>query len=157
MCVGRRRDVLDAPVSGGRPAAEARTMTTMVGGPEPFATRCEPVLRSFSRHVAYFGGPGSGQSAKLFNIVLLIMNRANIADIVELAGRVGVDPVRLVAVLKLGSASNGALTLLNAMVRIANVEHLAGVEALDMDANQLTSRGLVGAEGLPELVRRLNP
>ncbi|MEU3334628.1 NAD(P)-binding domain-containing protein [Streptomyces sp. NPDC002144] len=34
---------MDAPVSGGRPAAEERRLTTMVGGPQPVgerASRC---------------------------------------------------------------------------------------------------------------------
>ena len=37
------------------------------------------------------------------------MNQANIADIVELAIRLGMDPSSLVDVLKLGSASSNAL------------------------------------------------
>jgi 3-hydroxyisobutyrate dehydrogenase-like beta-hydroxyacid dehydrogenase len=43
----------------------------MVGGPQSVARRCEPLFGSFSRHVVYLGGPGSGQAAKLFNNALL--------------------------------------------------------------------------------------
>lgn len=163
-------DVLDAPVSGGRPAAERRALTTLVGGPEPVAGRCRPVLDSFSARVVYLGGTGSGQTAKLFNNALLIMNQANIADIVELAGRFGmVDPVKLVEALKLGSAASAALSLLNTMVTPDTVGHLSEVEAEDMrifetamndggvDAGPTTARGLAGANGLPELIGRLNP
>lgn len=168
-CARAGVDVLDAPVSGGRPAAQARTLTTMVGGPQPVAQRCEPLFGSFSRHVVYLGGPGSGQTAKLFNNALLMMNQANIADIVELAITLGMDPSALVDVLKLGSASSNALTLLNSMVTLDNVGHLSKVEALDMQlfdtamtesgvrADSVTARGLAGASGLPALLRRLNP
>jgi predicted oxidoreductase len=161
-------DVLDAPVSGGRPAAQTRTLTTMVGGPQPVAQRCEALFSSFSQHVVYLGGPGSGQTAKLFNNALLIMNQANIADIVDLAIQLGMDPSSLVDVLKLGSAASRALTLLNSMVRLDNVDHLSKVEELDMqlfdtamtesgvNADFVTARGLVGARGLPALLRRLN-
>ena len=63
------------------------------------------------------GDTGSGQTAKLFNNALLMMNQANIADIVELATRFGkVAPARLVEALKLGSAASAALSLLNTMV-----------------------------------------
>ncbi len=63
-CAAAGLDVLDAPVSGGRPAAQAKSLTTLVGGPEPVARRCEPLFRSFSAHVLYPGGlrdagPGS--------------------------------------------------------------------------------------------------
>jgi hypothetical protein len=97
------------------------------------------------------------------------MNQANIADIVELAIRLRMDPSSLVNVLKLGSASSNALTLLNSMVTLDNVDHLARIEALDMhlfdtamrdtgvNANFVTARGLAGASGLPTLLRRLNP
>lgn len=169
-CAPAGVDVLDAPVSGGRPAAQARTLTTLVGGPEPVARRCEALFGSFSRHVVYLGDTGSGQTAKLFNNALLMMNQANIADIVELAAGFGrVDPVRLVDALKLGSASSSALTLLNTMVTLETVDHLSKVEAEDMrifdaamteggvDAESATARGLAGANGLPELIRRLNP
>jgi 3-hydroxyisobutyrate dehydrogenase-like beta-hydroxyacid dehydrogenase len=141
----------------------------MVGGPQPVAQRCEPLFGSFSRHVVYLGSPGSGQTAKLFNNALMMMNQANIADIVELAITLRVDPSSLVDVLKLGSASSNALTLLNSMVTLDNVDHLARIEALDMqlfdtamtesgvNADFVTARGLAGASALPALLRRLNP
>jgi len=87
------------------PTAQARTLTTMVGGSQLAARRCELLFHSFSRHVVYLGGPGSGQTAKLFNHALLKMNQANIADTVELGASFGMDPSRVVDVLTLGSAS----------------------------------------------------
>lgn len=168
VCAPAGVEVLDAPVSGGRPAAAERRLTTMVGGPRATADRCEPVFSSFSRHVVHLGGAGAGQTAKLFNNALLMMNQASIAAIVDLAVELGTDPARLVEVLKLGSASSAALTLLNTMVTPDNVEHLSGVEALDMelfdtamraagvDPRAVTERGMAGARGLPRLLHQLN-
>ena len=162
-------DVLDAPVSGGRPAAEERRLTVFTGGPEAAVRGAEPVFRSFARHVVHLGGTGSGQLAKLFNNTLLMMNQAAIADILDLAARAGMDIVPLVEALKLGSATSAALTLLNTMVTPDTVDHLSTVEALDMelfdqamrDAGvgevEATGRGLSGARRLPELIARLNP
>ncbi|WP_051845143.1 NAD(P)-dependent oxidoreductase [Streptomyces sp. NRRL S-813] len=169
VCAPAGVEVLDAPVSGGRPAAAERRLTTMIGGPRAVAERCEPVFSSFSRHVVHLGEAGAGQTAKLFNNALLMMNQAAIAEIVGLTAELSLDPVRLVAVLKLGSAASSALTLLNTMVTLDNVDHLSSVEALDMelfdaamrdaglDASSVTARGLKGAHGLPGLLRRLNP
>jgi len=162
-------DVLDAPVSGGRPGAEERRLTTMVGGPQAVAERCAQVFASFSRHVIHLGDWGAGQRAKLFNNALLMLNQAAIAEIVTLAAELKLDVVQTVEVLKLGSASSAALTLLGSMVTPDNVEHLSGIEALDMelfdqaareagvDPAAVTARGLAGAHGLPDLVARLNP
>jgi 3-hydroxyisobutyrate dehydrogenase-like beta-hydroxyacid dehydrogenase len=143
-----------------RNAVQALTFTTMVGRPQPVAQRCEPLFGSFSRHVVYLGGPGSGQAAMLFNNALLLLNQDNIADIVELATQLRMDPSSLVDVLKLGSASSNALTLLNSMVTLDSVDHLARIEALDMqlfdtamrdtgvNADSVTARGLTGASEL---------
>lgn len=161
--------MLDAPVSGGRPGALEHRLTTLVGGPEPVARRCEPVFGSFSRHVVYIGGAGSGQAAKLFNNALMIMNHASIADVVEVAAGFGMDPVRLVEVLKLGSAFSVSMSVLNTMITPETVDHLAGLEEEDMEvfaaamteagvnADTVTARGLDGARRLPELISRLNP
>lgn len=168
ICAPAGVEVLDAPVSGGRPAAEERRLTTLVGGPRTAVERCRPVFASFSRHVVHLGGAGAGQTAKLFNNALLAMNQANIAEIVDLAIGLGMDPARLVGALKLGSASSAALTLLNTMVTLDNVEHLSRVEALDMelfdtamreadaDPGAVTERGMAGARGLSRLLHSLN-
>ncbi|MBM0224586.1 NAD(P)-binding domain-containing protein [Micromonospora sp. ATA51] len=168
LCADRGVDALDAPVSGGRPGAQARTLTVLVGGAEAVAQRCEPVRRSFATHVVHAGPAGAGQMAKLFNNALLMMNQAAIADVVDLGLRAGLDPGTLVEGLKLGSATSAALTLLNTMVTPDTVEHLSRVEALDMqlfeeamtaagvEAAEATARGLPGANRLPDLVRQLN-
>ncbi|MGW5170424.1 NAD(P)-dependent oxidoreductase [Streptomyces nodosus] len=167
-CAERGAAALDAPVSGGRPAAEAKRLTCMVGGPLDAVERCQPVFEAFSAHVVHLGEPGAGQTAKLFNNALLMLNQRSIADITALAAQLGIDLGALVEVLKLGSASSAALSLLNTMVRPDNVKHLSKVEALDMelfdqamrdagiDAAEVTERGLSGARDLPALLARLN-
>lgn len=153
--------------AGGRPAAEARTLTTLVGGAEDVLARCTPVLESFAAHVVHAGPAGAEQMAKLFNNALLMVNQAAIADVVELGLAAGRDPTILFEGLKLGSATSAALTLLGTMVTPDTVEHLSQIEALDMElfeqamqdagvpAQETTARGLSGAHRLPELIGRL--
>jgi 3-hydroxyisobutyrate dehydrogenase-like beta-hydroxyacid dehydrogenase len=40
---------------------------------------------SFSKHVFHLGGPGTGQTAKLLNNMLMAMNHASIADVLGIA------------------------------------------------------------------------
>ncbi|HET6354753.1 NAD(P)-binding domain-containing protein [Streptomyces sp.] len=169
VCATAGVEVLDAPVSGGRLAAEEHRLTTIVGGPRPVAERCEKVFASFSRHVVHLGVAGAGQTAKLFNNALLMLNQAAIVDIVDLATELKLNVPQLVEALKLGSASSAALTLLNTMVTPDTVEHLSAVQVLDMelfdqamgeagiDSAAVTARGLTGARELPDLVGWLNP
>lgn len=158
---------LDAPVSGGRAAAEAKALTVLVGGPDEALERYAPVLATFSAHVVLMGGAGSGQMAKLFNNALLMLNQAAIAELVELAAGTGTDPERLVEALRLGSASSRALQLLGEMVNFETVDHLSAVEDLDahlfaaamtesgLDAGAVVARAHAGARGLPALISRL--
>lgn len=82
----RRVDVLDAPVSGGHVGAVEKTLTTIVGGGQSVADRLSPVFTSFSKRVFYMGPAGSGQIGKLINNALLMMNQANVQDVLRLAG-----------------------------------------------------------------------
>jgi hypothetical protein len=59
--------ILDAPVSGGRPAAERKALTTFVGGAAQAAETCGAVFEAFSTTVAYIGQAGAGQMTKLMN------------------------------------------------------------------------------------------
>ncbi len=56
--------VLDAPVSGGRPAAAAHELLTLVGGPDSALRIAEPVLSSFSSRIVHLAVPAqvSGRS-----------------------------------------------------------------------------------------------
>ncbi|ONK09601.1 NAD-binding protein [Streptomyces sp. MP131-18] len=58
----------------------------------------------------HLGNSGAGQTAKLFNNALLMLNQQTIADIAALTARVYVDLSSLVEVLKLGSGSSAALS-----------------------------------------------
>jgi len=64
-------EVLDAPVSGGRPAAQERRLITMVGGPKAFVDRCRPVFETFARDVVHLAPlPGRPRTQQMsFEVV----------------------------------------------------------------------------------------
>lgn len=169
LCSDAGVEIIDAPVSGGRPAAEARTLTVLAGGTAAAVTTATPVFQSFATNIVHVGGTGAGQMAKLCNNALLMLNQAAIADILDLATQTGMNAPDLVGALRLGSADSRALRLMNTMVNPDTVDHLSAVEALDMElfdqamrdahipADAVTARGLAGARRLPEVIGRLNP
>jgi len=84
--------MVDAPVSGGIAAAEAGTLTFMVGGsPEAFAA-AEPFLESMGKAVIHAGGPGAGQAAKICNNMLLGASMIATCETFVLAQKLGLDP-----------------------------------------------------------------
>jgi 3-hydroxyisobutyrate dehydrogenase len=101
--------LIDAPVSGGAPAALSGELVVMVGGDESVFRRSLPVLSTFGDPVRLMGPLGSGQLAKLTNNLLFISGISLAHDAVEFGSALGLDPEALVAVLRTGSARSFAL------------------------------------------------
>ncbi|MGY3087837.1 3-hydroxyisobutyrate dehydrogenase-like beta-hydroxyacid dehydrogenase [Hymenobacter sp. UYAg731] len=158
---------LDAPVSGGRPGAVARTLTTIVGGDAAALARCRPVFATFSQKIAYMGPAGAGQMAKLLNNALTMTNLKNAMDVFTLAGRLGVNEA---ALYEMVTASSGSSAILEALGNFTpelaahlqglmrkDIEHFAdGVRQHHLDPTELRNRGLSGADGLVEVVNLLS-
>jgi len=100
--------VVDAPVSGGAPAASAGTLVVMVGGEASVVERCRPVFASYGDPVAHLGPLGSGQIAKLINNVLFTANLGTAASALALGAELGVDRAQLAEVVAHGSARSYA-------------------------------------------------
>jgi 3-hydroxyisobutyrate dehydrogenase len=101
--------VLDAPVSGARPAAEAGTLTIMVGGPQDAFDRVLPLLRSYGRLVCRLGDLGSGQTMKVLNNVLNFANGRLASIAVETGMELGLEPDAVMDVL--GASSGRSFSL----------------------------------------------
>jgi 3-hydroxyisobutyrate dehydrogenase len=125
---------------------------------------CRPVLQTFSATVAHLGGAGTGQTIKLLNNTLLMANQKNIADIFDVAGRLGVDIPALIDVVRTSSGSSVALQAIGSSITTANAQHLSKMQLVDMeifaravaglgeDVDPLNERAVEGAEVLPSLV-----
>ncbi|MER5756388.1 NAD(P)-dependent oxidoreductase [Streptomyces sp. NPDC002088] len=101
--------VVDAPVSGGGPAAAAGRLLVMAGGESEAVERCRPVFEAYGDPVVHLGPLGSGQVAKLLNNVLFTANFGIAASALDLGRRLGVAPERLAEVAGHGSAASFAL------------------------------------------------
>ena len=84
--------MVDAPVSGGIAAAEAGTLTFMVGGSEEAFKRAEPVLSAMGKAVIYAGQAGNGQAAKICNNMLLGIHMIGTCEAFAMAQKLGLDP-----------------------------------------------------------------
>src|SRR3954466_5440882 len=84
--------MVDAPVSGGIAAADAGTLTFMVGGTEEAFERARPILETMGKNVIHAGGPGSGQAAKICNNMLLGASMVATCETFVLAQKLGLHP-----------------------------------------------------------------
>ncbi|MCZ4299355.1 3-hydroxyisobutyrate dehydrogenase [Henriciella marina] len=82
---------MDAPVSGGVAAAEAGSLTFMVGGPKDGFEKAKPVLDVMGKNVFHAGDPGNGQVAKIANNMLLGISMIGTCEAFNLAEKLGLD------------------------------------------------------------------
>lgn len=83
--------MVDAPVSGGTAAANAGTLTFMVGGSREAFDRASPLLTVMGKNIFYAGGSGNGQAAKIANNMLLGISMIGTCEAFNLAERLGLD------------------------------------------------------------------
>lgn len=82
--------LLDSPVSGGNPMAEAGTLSIMTGGDRAAFDRVKPVLDCMGTAI-YTGGPGSGDTTKLVNNMVGGAILVAIAEGYSFAAKAGID------------------------------------------------------------------
>jgi 3-hydroxyisobutyrate dehydrogenase len=83
--------MVDAPVSGGTAAADAGTLTFMVGGPDAAFELAKPILEKMGKAVIHAGGAGMGQAAKICNNMILGATMVATAEAFVLAEKLGLD------------------------------------------------------------------
>jgi 3-hydroxyisobutyrate dehydrogenase len=102
--------VIDAPVSGGGPAAAEGTLLIMAGGEEHVVDKCRPVFATFADPVVHLGPLGVGQVTKILNNLLFSANLGSAISTLELGESLGVPRDRLCEVLARGSATSKAVS-----------------------------------------------
>ncbi len=99
---------VDAPVSGGPPAAAAGTLAIMAGGSDEDFERARPVLEDLGQ-CTRMGEVGAGQTTKMVNQVLVLNNYCILAEALALAEAGGVDAARIPEALGAGYAGSTML------------------------------------------------
>ena len=98
---------IDAPMSGGPARARDGQMSLMVACSDALWARFEPLLRHLAAGLFHIGQqPGDGARTKLVNNLLAAVNLAGAAEALALAGRLGLDPARTLAVIEQSSGQS---------------------------------------------------
>jgi 3-hydroxyisobutyrate dehydrogenase-like beta-hydroxyacid dehydrogenase len=109
LAMERSVDFADAPVARTRAAAEAGTLSIMVGAAASVYARLEPLLRHMGEDITHCGDVGAGQTVKIMNNMVLFQTVSALAEALHIARRSGVDPQVLFETLAKGSADSFAL------------------------------------------------
>jgi len=88
-------DLLDTPMTGGPPQAEAGELSLAVGGDEQVAARADALMRSVAKNVVYAGPAGAGNALKLMNNFFGILDRCVTAAACVLAEKADIPLQKL--------------------------------------------------------------
>ncbi|MEE1876929.1 3-hydroxyisobutyrate dehydrogenase [Altererythrobacter litoralis] len=103
-------DMVDAPVSGGIAAANAGTLTFMVGGTDSAFKRSESILQAMGKAVIHAGAAGNGQAAKICNNMLLGIHMIGTCEAFAMAQKLGLDPQTFYDISSVSSGQNWSMT-----------------------------------------------
>jgi len=120
-------EFLDCPVSGGTRAAEAASLTILVGGRADVLARARPLLEKLGTNIFHMGDVGCGQVTKACNQTVQVISIQGIAEAMLFANANGVDGHKVVEALMSGFAGSKMLGLMGP--KMANRDFDAGIEA----------------------------
>ena len=104
-------EMLDATISGTPKMCAERDITLMVGGDEENFKKCESIFSVLAKKTYYLGKNGSGALMKLIVNLVLGLNRMVLAEGLALGEKAGMDPQRLLEVLKQSAAYSKAMDM----------------------------------------------
>lgn len=149
---------VDAPVSGGVPAAAAGRLAIFAGGSAGAVAAARPMLELLSANLSHMGESGSGQAMKLCNQLIVSCNVLAIAEAIALARKAGVDVARLPAALQGGFADSAPLQVFGPRMAAHVHEPRLGSTALmhkDVRLIEALAGGIGAATPLLGLVSQL--
>ena len=140
--------VLDAPVSGGGPAAAAGNLLVMVGGDDGALVRVRPVFETYANPIVHLGPVGAGQITKILNNLLFSANLGAAVSMLELGEQLGVPRDKACQVMTNGSANSRALGSIAAFG--GTLDALAPIAGALLQKDVRLAASLADAAGAPQ-------
>lgn len=142
--------MLDAPVSGGVPAAQSGTVTIIASGSDDAWRVAEPILQVMTRKVFRCSDRvGDGQALKLVNNSIGAGYRIATLELTALGRRLGVDLGRLVDSLNAGRGANFTTrNMLAGLVEGRSTTNFA-LSLMVKDLNEALALGSATATAMP--------
>jgi 3-hydroxyisobutyrate dehydrogenase len=131
-------DWVDAPVSGGLPAARGGRLIVFAGGDAKAIVRGAPVFDALSQRVTHMGGNGAGQLAKSCNQMIVGCNLLVIAEMLAFASAAGIEASRMPEALAGGFADSQPLKIFGPrMARGVDTPRIGALATFRKDVDQV--------------------
>lgn len=100
------RHLVEAPLTGGAPGAQARLLVFMVGGTDAAVARVRPLLERLGRATFHVGPLGLGNVAKLVNSLMAFSATWLSLEGLAVAAKAGIGVRTMIDVIRAGGAGN---------------------------------------------------
>ncbi len=101
--------MLDAPISGGSEGAANGTLSIMIGGDAADVARAMPCFEAMGSTITHVGEAGAGQTVKLSNQILCVVNMLAASEALLFAQAGGVDLEKMLSAVTGGAAGSWML------------------------------------------------
>lgn len=101
--------MLDAPISGGSEGAANGTLSIMIGGSVADVERAQPYFEAMGKTITHVGEQGAGQTVKLSNQILCVVNMLAASEALLFAKAGGVDLDKMLQAVTGGAAGSWML------------------------------------------------
>ncbi len=101
--------MLDAPISGGSEGAANGTLSIMIGGSEADVARATPCFEAMGSTITHVGEQGAGQTVKLSNQILCVVNMLAASEALLFAQAGGVNLDKMLQAVTGGAAGSWML------------------------------------------------
>ena len=102
--------MLDAPISGGSEGAANGTLSIMVGGDAEQVQRAMPAFEAMGKAITHVGPSGAGQTVKLVNQILVVINMWGVSEALLFAQAGGLDLQKTLDAVTQGAAGSWMLS-----------------------------------------------
>ncbi len=102
--------MLDAPISGGSEGAANGTLSIMIGGEAAQVERAIPYFRAMGTTITHVGAQGAGQTVKLVNQILVVINMLAVSEALLFAQAGGLDLQKTLEAVAGGAAGSWMLS-----------------------------------------------
>ena len=102
--------MLDAPISGGSEGAALGTLSIMVGGQKQQVERAMPLFRAMGKAITHVGDHGAGQTVKLVNQILVVVNMLAVSEALLFAQAGKLDLQKTMEAVSQGAAGSWMLS-----------------------------------------------
>ncbi len=145
--------LVDAPIAGSRPQAEAGQLVFLISGTDDAMARATPVLETIGSKAVPVGPSGHAAALKLANNALLGIQVAAMAELLPMMRKSGLDLERCIAILEASPILSGFAAMASRGMIAGNVPPMFPIDLLRKDGGYVTEIASKAGQSLPMTTR----